>query len=84
MARFDIDAALAEANQGRKFDVDAGLQSATARASGADLPSPVQGFVTAMQGPLFGFLDEMTGAIQGAKSLLPAGITFQHTAREEA
>jgi len=73
MARFDIDAALAEANQGRKFDVDAGLQSATARASGADLPSPAQGFVTAMQGPLFGFLDEMTGAIQGAKSFATGG-----------
>jgi hypothetical protein len=73
MARFDIDAALAEANQGGKFDVDAGLQSATARASGADLPSPVQGFVTAMQGPLFGFLDEMTGAIQGAKSFATGG-----------
>lgn len=73
MARFDIDAALAEANQGGKFDVDAGLQSATARASGADLPSPAQGFVTAMQGPLFGFLDEMTGAIQGAKSFATGG-----------
>jgi len=73
MARFDIDAALAEANQGGKFDVDAGLQSATARASGADLPSPVQGFVTAMQGPLFSFLDQMTGAIQGAKSFATGG-----------
>jgi len=73
MARFDIDAALAEANQGGKFDVDAGLQSATARASGADLPSPAQGFVTAMQGPLFGFLDEMTGAVQGAKSFATGG-----------
>lgn len=73
MARFDIDAALDEANQGGKFDVDAGLKSATARASGADLPSPVQGFVTAMQGPLFGFLDEMTGAAYGLKSLATGG-----------
>lgn len=73
MAKFDVESALAEANKGGKFDVDLGLQSATARASGADLPSPVQGFVTAMQGPLFGFLDEMTGAIQGAKSFATGG-----------
>jgi hypothetical protein len=55
-----------------------------ARASGADLPSPAQGFVTAMQGPLFGFLDEMTGAIQGAKSFadrrgLPSSIAREET-----
>ena len=43
------------------------------RASGAELPSPAQGFVTAMQGPLFGFLDEMTGAVQGIKSAATGG-----------
>jgi len=38
--------------------------------SGAYLPSPVQGFVSAAQGPLFGYLDELTGAVQAGKALL--------------
>jgi len=69
MAKLDIDAALAD----HQSSVDEAIATATSRASGADLPSPVQGFVTAMQGPLFGFLDEMTGAIQGAKSFATGG-----------
>jgi len=69
MAKLDIDAALAD----HQSSVDEAIATATSRASGADLPSPAQGFVTAMQGPLFGFLDEMTGAVQGAKSFAAGG-----------
>ena len=69
MAKLDIDAALAD----HQSSVDEAIATATNRASGAELPSPAQGFVTAMQGPLFGFLDEMTGAVQGIKSAATGG-----------
>ena len=68
MAKFDIEAALADSGA-----VDQALKTAADRESGAASPSPAQGLVTAMQGPLFGFLDEMTGAVYGAKSALTGG-----------
>ena len=70
MARFVIEDDPAES---QRFAISDDTPTNMARASGADLPSPAQGFVTAMQGPLFGFLDEMTGAVQGAKSVLTGG-----------
>jgi len=70
MARFVIEDDPAES---QRFTISDDTPTNMARASGAALPSPVQGFVTAMQGPLFGFLDEMTGAIQGAKSFATGG-----------
>lgn len=78
MARFTIEDEIPASSSGFTIDDAPEARPAltpeqTARASGADLPSPVQGFVTAMQGPLFGFLDEMTGAIQGAKSFATGG-----------
>lgn len=84
MAKLDIEAALADhsgvtGSDGKKSggrsppSVEEAISTATSRASGAALPSPVQGFVTAMQGPLFGFLDEMTGAVQGMKSAATGG-----------
>ena len=78
MARFTIEDEIPASSSG--FTIDDAPEARPAltpeqisRASGADLPSPAQGFVTAMQGPLFGFLDEMTGAVQGAKSVLTGG-----------
>ena len=73
MAKLDIEAALADhsgvaGGDSRKsvgrspLSAEEAISTATSRASGAALPSPVQGFVTAMQGPLFGFLDTMTGS----------------------
>ena len=41
--------------------------------SGRQLPSPLQGFISSMQGPTFGFLDELTGAVQGAGAALTGG-----------
>ena len=84
MAKLDIEAAIADhsgvtGGDGRKsvgrspLSAEEAISTATSRASGAALPSPVQGFVTAMQGPLFGFLDEMTGAVQGMKSAATGG-----------
>jgi len=78
MARFTIEDEIPASSSGFTIDDAPEARPALtpeqiARASGADLPSPAQGFVTAMQGPLFGFLDEMTGAVQGAKSVLTGG-----------
>ena len=79
MAKFDIEEALAGAQpQGGRFNVDEAIASKTdsdqlARENGRKMPSPVQGFYTAMQGPLFGFLDEMIGAVHGAGSVLTGG-----------
>ena len=84
MAKLDIEAAIADhsgvtVGDGRKsvgrspLSAEEAISTATSRASGAALPSPAQGFVTAMQGPLFGFLDEMTGAVQGMKSAATGG-----------
>ncbi|MBK7053390.1 MAG: hypothetical protein IPH54_23580 [Rhodoferax sp.] len=78
MARFTIEDEIPASSSGFTIDDAPEARPALtpeqiARASGADLPSPVQGFVTAMQGPLFSSLDEMTGAVQGAKSMLTGG-----------
>lgn len=70
MARFVIEDDPAES---QRFTISDDTPTNTARASGADLPSPAQGFITAMQGPLFGFLDEITGAVQGMKSAATGG-----------
>ena len=72
MARFTIEDEIPASSSGFTIDDAPEVRTALtpgqiARASGAELPSPAQGFVTAMQGPLFGFLDEMTGAVQGHK-----------------
>ena len=78
MARFTIEDEALESSSG--FTIDDATEARPsltteqiASASGAELPSPAQGFVTAMQGPLFGFLDEMTGAVQGIKSAATGG-----------
>lgn len=78
MARFTIEDEIPESSSGFTIDDAPEARPALtpeqiARASGAALPSPAQGFVTAMQGPLFSALDEITGAIQGAKSMLTGG-----------
>ncbi|MBK7052162.1 MAG: hypothetical protein IPH54_16590, partial [Rhodoferax sp.] len=78
MARFTIEDEIPASSSGFTIDDDPEARPALtpeqiARASGAALPSPAQGFVTAMQGPLFGFLDEMTGAVQGMKSAATGG-----------
>ena len=78
MARFTIEDEIPASSSGFTIDDAPEARPALtpeqiARASGADLPSPAQGFVTAMQGPLFGFLDEMTGAVQGMKSAATGG-----------
>ena len=78
MARFTIEDEIPASSSGFTIDdAPEARQSLTpeqiSRASGAELPSPAQGFVTAMQGPLFGFLDEMTGAVQGIKSAATGG-----------
>jgi hypothetical protein len=70
MARFVIEDDPAES---QRFTISDDAPANMARASGADLPSPVQGFVTAMQGPLFGFLDEMAGAFHGMTSAATGG-----------
>lgn len=56
----------------RKPDGSLGARPVASRAerSGAGLPSPLQGAVTALQGPLFGSLDELTGAVQAGKAML--------------
>ena len=78
MSRFTIEDEIPASSSG--FTIDDAPEARPAltpeqmsRESGAALPSPAQGFYTAMQGPLFGFLDEMTGAVQGAKSVLTGG-----------
>lgn len=78
MARFTIEDEIPASSSGFTIDDAPEARPALtpeqiARASGAYLPSPAQGFVTAMQGPLFGFLDEMTGAVQGMKSAATGG-----------
>lgn len=78
MARFTIEDEIPASSSGFTIDDAPEARPALtpeqiARASGAALPSPAQGFVTAMQGPLFSALDEITGAIQGAKSMLTGG-----------
>ena len=78
MARFTIEDDGDQGSAGFTIEddlapVDAPRKTATSRESGAYLPSPVQGFYTAMQGPLFGFLDEMAGAVKGAGSVLTGG-----------
>ena len=78
MARFTIEDEIPASSSGFTIDDAPEARPALtpeqiARASGAELPSPAQGFVTAMQGPLFGFLDEMTGAVQGVKSVATGG-----------
>ena len=78
MARFTIEDEIPASSSGFTIDDAPEVRTALtpeqiARASGAELPSPAQGFVTAMQGPLFGFLDEMTGAVQGIKSAATGG-----------
>ena len=78
MARFTIEDEIPASSSGFTIDDAPEVRTALtpgqiARASGAELPSPAQGFVTAMQGPLFGFLDEMTGAVQGIKSVATGG-----------
>lgn len=70
MARFVIEDDPAES---QRFTISDDAPTNMARASGADLPSPAQGYVTALQGPLFGFLDEMTGAAYGLTSLATGG-----------
>ena len=60
-ARFTIEDEALESSSGLTIDdATEARPSLTpgqiARASGAEWPSPAQGFVTAMQGPLFGFL----------------------------
>ncbi len=70
-ARFTIEDDTSDG--GFTISDDASTPANMARASGADLPSPVQGYVNALQGPLFGFLDEMTGAAYGLKSLATGG-----------
>lgn len=74
MAKFDIEEALAGApDQGGRFNVDEALTSKPqptraqlARESGRKMPSPARGFLTAMQGPTFGLLDDFRGLIYGA------------------
>ena len=78
MARFTIEDEIPASSSGFTIDDAPEARPAltpeqAARASGAALPSPAQGFYTAMQGPLFGFLDEMTGAVLGAGSVLTGG-----------
>ena len=78
MARFTIEDEIPASSSG--FTIDDAPEVRTAltpeqisRASGASLPSPLQGAFTALQGPLFGFLDEITGAVHGAKSVATGG-----------
>lgn len=44
-----------------------------AREVGAQLPGPLQGFISAFQGPTLGFLDELTGGVQGAGAFIGSG-----------
>lgn len=81
MARFTIEDEIPASSSG--FTIDDAPEVSTAltpeqiaRASGASLPSPLQGAFTALQGPLFGFLDEITGAVHGAKSVATGGDFF--------
>lgn len=78
MARFTIEGETPESSSG--FTIDDAPESKPeltpeqiSRASGAELPSPLQGAFTALQGPLFGFLDEIIGAVHGAKSVATGG-----------
>ena len=81
MARFTIEDEIPESSSGFTIDDAPEVRTALtpeqiARASGASLPSPLQGAFTALQGPLFGFLDEITGAVHGAKSVATGGDFF--------
>ena len=80
MARFDVEAALSAAGAGgastaapgpKRFRMP-GEPSAGER-EGRAMAAPLQGFITAMQGPTFGFQDELTGAVQGLKTILTGG-----------
>lgn len=81
MAKFDIEEALAGAPaQGGRFSVDEALTSKPkptkaqlARETGRKMPSPARGAVTALQGPMFGLLDELTGGVQGAYKFFGTG-----------
>lgn len=75
MAKFDVEAALAasSAEGPRRFKMPGAVPAPRAKTDGESLPSPVQGFVTAMQGPTFGFLDELTGAVNAVGELATGG-----------
>lgn len=66
MARFDVDAALANANSDgpQKFKMPSAPEAPQRYRGGYQPKSdPVQGFMSAMQGPTLGFLDEAVGGL---------------------
>lgn len=69
MARFTIEDDVSEPAPQERFTISDDLPKNRMREAGKQLPSPMQGFVTAMQGPLFGFLDEITGGVQAGKAI---------------
>jgi len=66
MARFDVDAALANANSDgpQKFKMPSAPEAPQRYRGGYQPKSdPVQGFMSAMQGPTLGWLDEAVGGL---------------------
>ena len=70
MSRFVIE----DDPAGAGFDISDDVpQESVGKRSGRQLPGPLQGFVSAMQGPTLGFLDELTGGVQGAGAFIGSG-----------
>lgn len=70
MSRFVIE----DDPAGAGFDIsDAAPQESVGKRTGRQLPGELQGFISAFQGPTLGFLDELTGGVQGAGAFIGSG-----------
>lgn len=70
MSRFVIE----DDPAGAGFDIsDDAPQESVGKRSGRQLPGEMQGFISAFQGPTLGFLDELTGGVQGAGAFIGSG-----------
>jgi len=70
MSRFVIEDDPAESG----FDIsDDAPQESVGKRSGRQLPGELQGFISAFQGPTLGWLDELTGGVQGAGAFIGSG-----------
>ena len=77
MARFTIEDDTAPATAGFTIEdappTPKPTRAQLARETGRKMPSPARGAVTALQGPMFGLLDELTGGVQGAYKFFDTG-----------